>query len=224
MDLEFDHVFILTQPEGSEADAVIASGFTEGSRNIHPGQGTANRRVFFHNAMLEFLWVTDAAETHTDLIAPMQFLARANYRQSNYSPFGIGLRHSPGTKDAEKLLPFETWAFRPPYLPSYLQFEVAYTQRCEPLIFVMPFRATRPDAVSPDKRQPLEHSNAVREITELCITLPQTEPLSPALHFLQELGIAFAPGQTHRLEITFDGGSQGRTIDFQPKLPLVLQG
>jgi hypothetical protein len=32
---------------------------TEGTPNIHPGQGTANRRFFFRNAMLELLWVND---------------------------------------------------------------------------------------------------------------------------------------------------------------------
>ena len=36
-------------------------GFLEGSGNVHRGQGTANRRVFFENAMLELIWVCDEA-------------------------------------------------------------------------------------------------------------------------------------------------------------------
>ncbi|MGF1524479.1 MAG: hypothetical protein ACFBSF_19325 [Leptolyngbyaceae cyanobacterium] len=84
--LEFDHLFVLTQPGAPEADAVVASAVQEGSRNIHLGQGTANRRVFFRNAMVEFLWVCDPAETVTPAIAPMHFEARSNYRQSGYSP------------------------------------------------------------------------------------------------------------------------------------------
>jgi len=37
-------------------------GLTEGTRNDHPGQGTANRRFFFSNTALELLYVSDANE------------------------------------------------------------------------------------------------------------------------------------------------------------------
>ena len=46
MNLELDHVFILVKPEARVANLLIAKGFEEGTRNIHPGQGTSNRRFF----------------------------------------------------------------------------------------------------------------------------------------------------------------------------------
>jgi hypothetical protein len=59
MAIEFDHLFVFTTVNAPEVDDILASGFTEGTSNLHPGQGTANRRIFFHNAMLEFLWIAD---------------------------------------------------------------------------------------------------------------------------------------------------------------------
>ncbi len=56
MAFELDHLFIMTDINAPVADRLISSGLTEGRSNIHPGQGTANRCFFFHNAMLELLW------------------------------------------------------------------------------------------------------------------------------------------------------------------------
>jgi hypothetical protein len=44
---------------------MVKFGLLEGSSNAHPGQGTANRRFFFDNFMLELLWVTNPAEART---------------------------------------------------------------------------------------------------------------------------------------------------------------
>ena len=44
--MEFDHLFICVDSPAKEADALIEFGLTEGSANVHPGQGTANRRFF----------------------------------------------------------------------------------------------------------------------------------------------------------------------------------
>ncbi|AFY78420.1 MAG: hypothetical protein IGR93_19055 [Hydrococcus sp. C42_A2020_068] len=59
MTFELDHLFICTAIGAPEADRLLSFGLTEGTPNIHPGQGTANRRFFFHNVMLELLWVLD---------------------------------------------------------------------------------------------------------------------------------------------------------------------
>ena len=65
MNLQLDHVFILVEPEAQVADRLLESGFQEGPRTTHPGQGTANRRFYFANGMLEFIWVSDAHEANT---------------------------------------------------------------------------------------------------------------------------------------------------------------
>jgi hypothetical protein len=60
MSVELDHIFICTEVGVPEADQLVTFGLTEGSSNLHLGQGTANRRFFFYNAMLELLWVRRA--------------------------------------------------------------------------------------------------------------------------------------------------------------------
>jgi len=55
-----DHSFACTAPGDLEAEELVRFGLREGPPNQHPGQGTANRRFAFSNAMIEFLWVSDA--------------------------------------------------------------------------------------------------------------------------------------------------------------------
>src|ERR1700759_3284416 len=86
---EIDHVFICTSAGGSEADQLVAFGLTEGSRNHHPGQGTANRRFFFENAMLELLWVEDAEEARSEAVRRLALWERWSQRNLGASPFGI---------------------------------------------------------------------------------------------------------------------------------------
>ena len=125
MTLEFDHFFVFTSVNAPEADQVLELGLLEGSSNIHPGQGTANRRIFFHNAMLEFLWVHNDEEVRSELIAPTRLWERSRFQQSGYSPFGLAFRSTTLPDLTSPQLPFETWPFRPPYLPDHLQIDVA---------------------------------------------------------------------------------------------------
>ena len=55
MEIELDHIFVWTTCGAPEADCLRDFGLVEGSANRHPGQGTACRRFFFHNAMIELL-------------------------------------------------------------------------------------------------------------------------------------------------------------------------
>ncbi len=70
MPFELDHLLICTDEGAPAAELLVQVGLTEGSGNVHPGQGTANRRFFFHNLMLELLWVQDAAEAQSEVTRP----------------------------------------------------------------------------------------------------------------------------------------------------------
>ena len=223
MSVELDHIFICTEVGASEADQLVAFGLTEGTSNQHPGQGTANRRFFFHNAMLELVWVHDEREAQSPPIAPTRLWNRWSYRFSGYSPFGICLRpsvqHAVSGRPAE--LPFATWEYRPPYLPPGTRIDVATgTAASEPLVFATPFSG-RPDALPEERRQPLVHPKEVVEITGLRITLPRGKPISGVVRTLQRAGVvSFESGNGHLAEIEFDHGSQGQSADFRPLLPL----
>jgi hypothetical protein len=107
MALELDHLFVLASPGAPEAERLRALGLSEGSRNVHPGQGTANRRFFFENAMLELIWVENAEQARSSLVAPTRLWERARWRESGALPFGICLRDSAGGPPE---LPFATLA------------------------------------------------------------------------------------------------------------------
>lgn len=220
MNIEFDHLFICTAIGAPEIELLLDLGLSEGQPNRHPGQGTANRRIFFHNAFLEFLWVHNEAEARSEVIQPMGLWERWQYRQSGASPFGLALRSTGRTS-----LPFETWAYRPPYLPPSLQIDVAENSvhLGEPLLFHIPFGG-RPDTFSSEQRQPLVHPAGIKTITNLQLSLPQTRPVSPALAAIEEAGWAqFRLSQALLAEVTFDQGQQGRSADFRPALPLVCR-
>lgn len=221
MAIAFDHLFICTTTNAPEVDHVLACGFSEGTSNAHPGQGTTNRRIFFDNAMLEFLWVVNQQEVQSSTIAPTHFWERWQYRQTGYSPFGVIFR-TVDSDDPAQLL-FETWAYCPPYLPPHLQIRVA-SNTCftEPLLCVIPFGG-RPDKLKGDRTQPLNHACGAREITQVQISLPSNQPLSPATSAIQAAGLVTFEVGEHLAEVECDRGVQGKTVDFRPQLPLRLR-
>jgi hypothetical protein len=223
MRLEFDHMFICTAFDAPEADLLVAFGLTEATPNSHPGQGTACRRFFFRNAMLELVWVHDACEVRSPLIAPTRLWERWRYSSTGYSPFGICVRPRVQHAGLQPTLPFATWEYRPPYLPSGLHIDVASeTSKSEPMLFATPFSG-RPDAKVPtEHRRLLVHPRGVGEITPVHITLPSGGTTSHAARaVVQQTGsVSFDSGSEHLAEVEFDHGEQGQGEDFLPTLPL----
>src|SRR5215471_7899198 len=115
MKLELDHLFTFVNAGAPEVEQLVRFGLSEGQPNTHPGQGTACRRFFFHNAYLEFLWIQDEQEVAAEWVRPLGFPARSSYQQTGASPFGIILHPAAEAGDAAAL-PFATWALHAPYL------------------------------------------------------------------------------------------------------------
>ncbi len=218
--MEVDHLLICTTPGAPEAEALTRFGLTEGSRNNHPGQGTANKRFFFHNAFIELLWLTNAMEAQSELARPTTLYERLTQVGTDISPFGICLRPANSTHLDP---PFPTWSYRPSYLPAELSIDVgSATPLAEPLWFFLSF-ATRPDTAVPDDRQPLHHRRGFKEITSIHLTVSNTDGLSPpALAALQSRCIDFTRGEYPHLEIGFDNSSMGQSHCFSPTLPLTF--
>jgi hypothetical protein len=221
MPFEIDHLFIVSAPGAPEAERLIALGLAEGTPNVHPGQGTANRRFYLRNAMLELIYVTDETEVRSALVAPTRLWERARWRQTAACPFGLCLRATAGAPSAP---PFPTLDYRPPYLPEGAAIPIARgTMAVEPMLFVNPF-GSRPDAAAPEQRQPLDHPLGVRELTAVHVVSAGCELPSDPLRAVQRLGLAtFSQGDGHLLELTLDDGAQGATADLRPELPLVLR-
>ncbi|MBY0242439.1 MAG: VOC family protein [Burkholderiaceae bacterium] len=206
--MQLDHIFIRVRPGAPEAAVLTAFGLCEGAGNRHPGQGTANRRFFFANAFLELLWLDDAAEAQSAATRPTLLFERLS---GAGSPFGLCFRPAPG---AAAPLPFASWRYQPDYLPPGVTCDIALAPLSEPMCFHLA-PGGRPDALPPARAQPLAHRVPLRDITAVKVSQPRGLPSLA-------LPVCFEAGDADLLELTFDGGAQGRSHDFRPALPLIF--
>jgi hypothetical protein len=216
MTFELDHLFIVTDVGGGVGDRLVAAGLRDGASRIHRGQGTTNRCFFFHNAMLELLWVHDPGEAQSEIIRPTMLWERWLNRRA-VCPFGVCLR---STDDSTA---FSTWAYCPPYLPETMSIAVGTNRTLtEPMLFQTPF-GRRPDQFPPERSQPLDHGLGVREITRVELVSPVADCPSPELQaVVNTQQMKLRTEETYYIELGFDHERQGQRVDFRSDLPLIL--
>jgi len=211
MTIELDHIFVLTTPGANEADALVKAGFIEGSTNTHPGQGTANRRFFFENIKLEFLYVHDIAEAMNGPAKGLRFVERAI--DVSGSPFGLVTRVIPGVEVPN----FPAWKYFPEYFPDDMCFYVGDNAKTfdEPLCICMPpaleARANSEPAI-----------NEAWTLTNCQLSVPGGKPSGTLSAFSHCDGLSVRYGEAHRLVLTFNDGKQGESLSLQPELPVEL--
>lgn len=222
MTFELDHLFIWMEPGAPAAQKLLDFGLTEGPSNVHPGQGTANRRFFFHNAMVELLWVHDIAEAQSELTKPTTLGKRFKQHGQTASSFGLCLRPSEPNPPEP---PFPGWNYRPTYLPAPLSVWIGHnvTQLAEPFLFYLSF-AQRTDAKPVEKQPPTNHDIGFQEITAVKLQSPQLSHPSAELQAVAAIpGITLEVGEAELMEITFDQGQAGQSFNFAPDLPLLFR-
>ena len=216
--MEVDHIFICVNDDGQGADALKALGLAEGTPNVHPGQGTANRRFFWRNSFIELLHLTDELEAQSPLTAPTQLFDRLTCTDGLASPFGICFR--PSSVDEKPLFP--VWEYRPVYLPAALKVDVGHAPISEPMWFFLSF-AKRPDEAPAERAQPFEHPNGFREMTSLRVITPDHHAFSTAATCANQLkGFEIVQGDEHLLLLEIDHGASGQAHDFRPGLPVIV--
>jgi hypothetical protein len=166
MRLELDHLFVCTAPGAPEAEELVRFGLREGPPNQHPGQGTANRRFAFANAMIELVWVSDVQETQSERSRRTLLWERWSGRENKASPFGICVRPV-DSQNAGR--PFPAWEYRPSYLPDPFVMHIGEAGVEEPMWVYLGFMR-RVDR----EHQFVEHPIGVREIMSLTLTTPVT--------------------------------------------------
>lgn len=219
--VEVDHVFVGASVGAPEAQRLSDLGVVEGSSLRHPGQGTANRRFFFANSMLELIWVEDEREARSDLepARRLHLWERWSGRDGAACPFGVCLRPAAGQSD---VAPFPAWEYRPSYSPVGLPVANNSTVDTEPLVFYIPMHR-RMDTAPPQRREPYEHALPIRELTSLRMFSPGAAALSPAmLAALRTGAFSFQRAASPLLELGFDGERHGQRADLRPALPLIL--
>jgi len=219
--MEIDHIYICTEEKAPAGDLLKAFGLVEGSSNIHDGQGTANRRFYFHNLMLELLWVENLEEVQNERTRPMRLYERCLATPNTISPFGIAFRPTMGKNE---ISPFPVWDYHPIYLPDFLKIQVAdNTPLSEPMYFYL-FFATRQDGTPIEKRAPMKHKVPLKEVTSVKVHVNQKGTLSEPACILNRLNIlSIEEDKEHFIELEFDNGTLNQFKDFRPNLPLVFK-
>jgi hypothetical protein len=208
MTLELDHLFVCVTQGAPEAEILIQSGFREGPRNTHPGQGTANRRFFFQNAMLELLYISDPIAAQSELTAPTRLFERFN-GGAEACPFGICLRPSkPGLGEP----PFPTWQYKPAYLPTGSVLHIAEAPIEEPMWVYIGF----------GNRATYEQPNGARKLTGITLTTPSPLDSQAARAAVSAGVLSVRAGAQHLGELHFDNCRNDKAADFRPSLPLLL--
>ena len=216
MAIELDHFFILASPGAPEASLLKEIGFIEGPANDHPGQGTANRRFFFADAMLELIYLRDVEEARQGPGSGLLFAER--FAAEDASPFGLVFK---GTDDGavdETDAPFPGWAYHAAYLSAggYLHVGNNSTDITEPLCIFQPSKGGSRAARLPDI-----HSN-VHSVTGIQISLPLSRPSGTLAIAGQANRLALRFNEPHRMELTLEGARSGQRRDFRPTLPLTI--
>jgi hypothetical protein len=218
MNLEVDHIFVACASAAPEGDALLRLGLIEGSRNTHPGQGTANRRFFFENFMLELIWVADPAEATSQQTRRTRLWERCSKTDSQINPFGIIFRV---LGEDISPAPFKTWSYHPSYLPPTIAIEIAEgTTLQEPELFISPF--VRPTGIR--SSEPIDHVPPLRHVCGLRVGVPNVTELSEASSSAEKCGLlTYFESQEHVIEILFANAANVR-FDLRPTLPLLFCG
>ena len=219
--MELDHLFVCVSPEAMEADLFARCGFTEGTPNIHPGQGTSCRRFFFHNTYVEFLSLDNADDALNACTAPTGLYERLTDTAGAVSPFGLCFRNSAGTDSNE--CPFPSWSYRPDYLPEPHCVNVAEAPLTEPMWFFLSF-AGRPDQLAAGRRQSMNHANGVECLTSVEVQWRDGDDGSEVAAMVSEVpALTLSVQESHLVKLCFDDWRQSTTIDLQPQLPLIVR-
>jgi len=211
---ELDHVFVAASADGPEIQLLKDAGFLEGPAHDHPGQGTASRGIFFENAYLELIWLTDVQAAAVPPVLRTGLAKRADPQQPA-SPFGFGLR-SPMEPVPDP--PFETWDYRPAYVPKGVALAMAANSEelDEPLIFVLPWSRGATWEM-PD------HPNGARRLTRLGLSLGHASRSKVMSAFLGLGLVSLEDGAANLLRVELDRRVQGGQLDLRPHLPLLLE-
>ena len=209
LDIELHHFFVITDPGAPQADLLLAVGLVEGASNDHPGQGTANRRFFFPNAMLEFVYIRDTDEARNGPGKGLRFADR--YEQDDASPFGLVVKPIGDSPT----IPFTAWNYNSDYLPPGNDFLVGDNSESleEPLCVCSPIGLPMMDP-------PTETVNTDLELTQLRLSVPVDRPSATLETFASSGPITLAVGEPHHMELTFNNGVASIHHDFRPDLPL----
>lgn len=219
--LELDHFFVCVANESIVVKILTDFGLELSQRQVHLGQGTANRIAFFDNAYLELLLKNSDRNLQSKPVQTISLWQRMRWQETNASPFGVAFRFA---QNAEQSISIETIDYDAPFLPDGITIPVATPQNSirEPLIF---FSLIAQAPIEQDKIDAslLQQKGRQRKLTGIKITTLPHNP-SPQLQWFRERQlISVVEGTEHHAELEWDNGKAKQAYDFRPLLPLSIR-
>ncbi len=213
--MEIDHIFIFSSRQGKETDDLVDFGFAEGSNRIHPGQGTANRKIYFENFFLEIVWVHNEAEVRSDNVSKTKLWERSNFLNNGYSRFGLGFVNTP---DTDKLFENAT-RYQPEYFLPGIHFDILTNEQNPslPWTFRLPVAGPRKQA-----DEPVDHTNGIKKLTKAVFGLPTKERNEFTSTIEANAAIEFHLDSKNELTLEFDNGRKKQNRRFD-RLNLVMR-
>lgn len=206
--MQIDHLFIFSNQQGIEADALVEFGLTEGSSRTHPGQGTTNRKFYFDNFFLEVLWVIDEEEIKSNLTRKTKLWERSNFHQNGYSPFGLCLVNN-YSSDA---LFANSMPYQPTYFPEGMVIEMITNENHPqwPSTFRLPFKGAQKL-----HHEPTQHANGINSLTKAVFEI-NSELNNEAFssHFNHTNNVTFSASERMHLTLIFDHEKQRKEKVF----------
>ncbi len=213
MPLTLDHIFVITCPGAPVGDQLLDLRWVEGSANSHAGQGTANRRFFFDEFVLEFLFVADVDEALNGAGRNLKIQQRSV--QAGACPVGLVVR-----SQSEPVFPH--WKYYPDYFGGKMSFYVGENSDnfSEPLCICMPIDLPKKPAVSGANADVLSNP-AVLSAVELA--LPVAE-MSCVLETFAEIdNLRVRTDREQRLTLVFNEGVAGHSKELHADYPITIR-
>lgn len=219
--LELDHIFVCVSNELDLDNIPIKFGLNLSTKQIHQGQGTASKCALFDNAYLEFLFPDNVKELQSNLVQPLSLWERIRWRDTEASPFGVSFRF---IRNAGQNIPVPTWSYNAPFLPRGATIPIVTPSNSmyEPLVFIFKV-AKAPSERNLSNPFLLEHRGSRHTPTKVKINSKSNRKFSKELQwFCTKNLISITEGTENHVELVWDAGKEGMTINFNP-IPLSIR-
>jgi hypothetical protein len=227
--LTLTHAWIVVGTGAPERAILEKAGFRIAPTvNRHEGQGTASVSIELLNGFLELIYPDPTVPVSPALQAGAEkFRLKSAWRETGYCPIGIVFDRSPATPEK---FPFATWRVSADWMQKGTFIEMLTPKEMPRAVSlsIASHPAARESenetlARDPVKGAVFRHPNGARRMTGLRVVAPGADGLPPAASYIAGLGpVKFEVGGRWLLDVTLDGGKQGKTRNLEPDLPMVI--
>jgi len=216
--MSVNHIFIFTNDYDKAAQELIDFGFTEGSNRVHPGQGTQNRKFNFNNFFLEILWVHDESEINNARTKPTKLHERANWKNNDYSPFGLCLDYS----SQDDSLFENHFNYEPSYLPEGMKIQVLRNEDNPTLPWTFRWKMPKLEISSTKKSsETLKHQNNIENLTKVYFGVKQLQS-NYVQSFENDKCVFFTLSEKPYLTLEFDH-KKSKHVKIFDTIPLTIE-